>query len=86
VPERVNPAVFSAMLIVSSVATVSRVRARGLMAIATSSAADWLPALSVTVREKVRVVSAATSGAVKVGCAAAGSDSATVVPAVWVHW
>jgi len=56
------------------------------MAIATSSAADWLPALSVTVREKVRVVSAATSGAVKVGCAAAGSDSATVVPAVWVHW
>ena len=43
------------------------------------------PPESVTVSEKVSVVSAVTVGEVKVGICAAASLSVTVGPAVWLH-
>jgi hypothetical protein len=43
------------------------------------------PALSLTARRKVSIVSAAGAGAVKAVVAAEGVVNATTGPAVWVH-
>ena len=48
-------------------------------------AAEVAPAASVTVSEKVSVVSAVRAGAVNVGLSALAELSVTVVPAVWLH-
>ena len=57
----------------------------GSTVMSTVSALEVAPALSVTIRENVRVSPARVSGAVNVGLAAELEESVTVVPAVWVQ-